>query len=129
MEKEFYGKWQIVKKLGEGGQGAVFKVRDATKPDPLAKTIKEFAADLNQVFGTPDEKARTDRANALAEKLREIDREGLVGSYAALKLLHLPRSGDFLKAMSRMRNEVAVYEKINHPNLIKIIDKDFDERW
>lgn len=124
-----YGRWEVIKKLGEGGQGAVFKVRDAALPDPLALRIQELASELADIAANRGQRA-ADLANNLAMEFRESIGTAVLGvRHGALKLLHETEPKDLAKALERMRNEIVVYEKIDHPNLIKILDKNIDDKW
>ena len=49
MGDDRYGKWKVVKRLGAGGQGEVFKVRDTGVEDPTFALINDLAYRLKEL--------------------------------------------------------------------------------
>jgi serine/threonine protein kinase len=51
-------------------------------------------------------------------------------SLGALKVLHKPKQENgYDKALERMRQEVAILQHLDHPNILRILDHSIEERW
>lgn len=125
MEK--YGKWEVIKKLGEGGQGTVYLVHSGSSEDQI-RWMKQAIKTLSS---PSTEEAQTDAVHSLVNAVAQLGYIGLPSSeLGALKVLHKPREpAGFDKAKQRMKSEVEALTSINHPSIIKIIDHKLDENW
>src|SRR5262245_58969356 len=125
MEK--YGKWEVIKKLGEGGQGSVYLVHSGSSEDQI-RLVKSAIKTLS---GPSTVEAQTDAVHSLANAIVQLRYNGLPASeFGALKVLHKPRdSAGFEKAKQRMKSEVETLTSINHPSIIKIIDHKLEDNW
>jgi serine/threonine protein kinase len=122
-----YGKWEVIRQLGQGGQGIAYLVNDTDQlklselPIQLSNTLPSTMG-----IGRQEEKVgSTLGALQLIEKylLRESDR-----FCAVLKILHEPARQD-PKALARLRREVEILGQLDHPSLIKIVDASVDDGW
>jgi serine/threonine protein kinase len=126
--KVYGSRWQIEgDMLGVGGQGSVFKVLDRFVTDPLDARVEGIREELVKMQpGYLQQVANV--AAAIGEAIRAS--RNYVPRFGALKVLHTAdNAGDFAKALQRMEREIEVYETIEHPNLLKILDKNIGERW
>ncbi len=124
-----YGKWEIVKELGSGGQGTVYLAYNISEfnPDELFSALK--TAVLNLAAGTPQEVAIAN-ARKLGDSLEMYVNRFNPSRVGAIKLLNLVgRSADVAQARERMRNEIEALRQVTHPNLIRLLDANLDENW
>jgi serine/threonine protein kinase len=129
---ETYGnRWEVVKELGEGGQGKVYLVKDSTQGGTRASQIDRRRAAIGtfSVGGTPENNSK--QTDFFIQAITHLARIGLPSSsFGALKVLHTPRDPvGFEKAKKRMRAEIEALKSINHPHVIKILDDKLDENW
>jgi serine/threonine protein kinase len=129
MEK--YGNWEIIEKLGEGGQGTVYLVRDIRQGGSTEDQIRRIRMAVATLSSASTEEAQRDQAYSLAHGISQLSRSGLKSTaYGALKLLHEPRESQGLeKAKKRMRAEVEALTTVNHPNVIKILEHNLEKNW
>lgn len=123
-----YGKWEILKPLGEGGQGKVYISLDSSKLN--LQTVKQRIADgrLPHVGATQAEILES--AGQLAEAILEYGSLDSPGNLGALKVLHPVSDGkNARKQIERMRSEIEALRSVSHPNLIRILDDDIENRW
>ena len=120
--------WEVIKDLGQGGQGKVFRVRDISELDMLddrlaiASWIREFPIPIDD--STSDKRFERFR-KALSNLLNsDVDKHG------ALKILHMPAAArDAELAEIRIQREIRAMSEVSHPNLLKILDADPDGKW
>jgi len=122
-----YGRWEILRELGQGGQGTAYLVRDTTKLDVDA-TITEFRTIATRFGGiaTPEAAQRT--ARSALEAIETYLRRDAPENVAVLKLLHESARRDE-KALARLRDEIDVLTRIEHPNIIRIVDASPADGW
>lgn len=136
---QYENRWKILKPIGEGGQGEVSLVLDKQKdtssnvPDVL--NVVEFVSAIRVALST------TSPIRA-APELEEQIRKSIVGivnnenpiltNCGALKILHSPNANkarNFQDAEERLKRELEAMQQADHPNLLKIIDYNLDEKW
>jgi serine/threonine protein kinase len=121
---EKFGAWSVVKRLDAGGQGEVFLVRRTGKGGrDNASLFSELIQGLVVV-------ARREVIESKARDAIDLIQKIVDAPHGALKKLH-PASSDTngAKAFERMARELAVLESIHHPALVRVLDKDLDQRW
>jgi serine/threonine protein kinase len=105
-----FGPWQVVARLGEGGQGEVFLALRAESPGPE----KQPTSVVVESSGT---------GGVLLRLLALLPRwRRRVG---ALKV----RKGKSPKASARFKREVQILEKHSDPALVALLDHDKDYKW
>ncbi len=123
-----YGRWEIFKPLGEGGQGKVYVGLDAGKVD-LAAIKRRISLGL-LTAATPTQQALDEAAAELAEGILEYAKRDSLENLGALKVLHTSsESGGFAKHLQRMKAEVEALRSVSHPNVIRILDHDLERGW
>lgn len=126
-EKMQSNNWEQVEKLGEGGQGTVFKVY-RTPRDTM-----EFTHRLRSAINKTRESTSTgeDELQGALELVRLLRTEFAQGPLA-LKVLHdVDKARDATNARARMRREIKIMREVAHPSLLRIVDAsdDEDELW
>lgn len=134
---QYEDRWRIIKRIGEGGQGEVFLVSDEQKEtksnEPAALNVAGLISALRAALAT------TSPIRATPD-LEEQVRESIVGivnnenpiptNLGALKILHSPNEArNFQDAEERLKRELEAMQQADHPNLLKIIDYNLDEKW
>ena len=69
--------------------------------------------------------------NLLVEAISHLSPKSIDPSaLGALKLLHKPKEeAGYKKAKERMKQEVDALSRINHPNILQILDQDLEQGW
>jgi len=122
-----YGRWDVVRELGRGGQGIAHLVIDSDKVDVdrLLPQVRQAVARMSAITTAEQQREQTLEMLGLLEKY--FGRNSLQNS-AALKVLHAEVLKDE-KARRRLEAEVGVLSKLNHPSLIGVLDSQIDQGW
>lgn len=124
---DYKERWEIIEKLGSGGQGKVSRVRNKLKTLGVQSEILTAFRNLRGPVTGPRGllniellcKGINDRM-----KLEDPSNQG------ALKVLHKPeKARDFDLARKRIKREIQTMSESDHPNLLKIIDHDDQSEW
>jgi serine/threonine protein kinase len=122
------GRWELIRKLGEGGQGVAHLAFDTEKLD-----MEKLLDDVNRAMG---------EVNAIVSSLgqkraRVLHLLGLVETYirrespdhcAVVKVLH-PHVLNERKALQRLQIELEVVKRLGHASLISVVDARPNEGW
>ncbi len=127
---EFKDRWEVVKDLGEGGQGKVYLVRDRQtfSMDKICVTVIDSIREmgLSAFADGQREKAFSRFHTAVKQLIHADDTENL----AALKVLHpTEKARDPERAEERIRREMQAMSTVTHPNLLRIVQADPNCRW
>lgn len=123
-----YGKWEIVRPLGEGGQGKVYLSLDTNKLDLAAIKGRISVARLQPASSM--QQSLDESAAHLAEAIFEYGKRESAENLGALKVLHTPTEGGSIqKQLERMKAEVEALNSVSHSNLIHILDHDLENGW
>ena len=128
MEK--IGNWEIIKPLGEGGQGKVYLVRNCKQLD-LSKEVLNIANDIRELSAAVKEKEKVQKqSESFVRTLRQIlDSENPL-NLGAMKQLHkTEETSENQKAKTRMKKEIEALKSIKHPNIIEILDDNIRDGW
>jgi serine/threonine protein kinase len=123
-------KWEVVERIGEGGQGTVDLVRRRSNIDTngdLYLTLRRTLQDLTStVFATPPDHDKVSRE--LVDTLKSLtSRESELG---ALKRLKNPETArDPKHAKLRQRREIDALLQQKHPHLLRLLEVDEEQMW
>ena len=130
-EAERYGKWEVVERIGRGGQGQVYLVRDVSGASSNEDQLRKLKKAIATLVGT-SEQWRYEQAGAqFSEVIRQIAGESHAPLGALKELLPLEEgvAEDEVAALDRMKRELSVLKSVNHPSLVKVLDSDLDGKW
>ena len=129
---DYSNRWQIIKEIGQGGQGKVFRVYDTSKvmdPGSLDSAITSFIQQLSATTSGPEVMRKSALANfrsAVTALIRMDD----PSYHGALKVLHQPEDArNAATAQERIQREIEAMATIVHPNLLTILEADPDAEW
>jgi len=124
---DYSDKWEIIRQIGEGGQGRVYLV--SKKSEFVSDTAVRTALGRmtkGVVYETTREKEYEDFRKCLLEMIKMED----PSNQCVLKVLHKPEHArDADLAMERIKREIEVMSETRHPNLAQILDIDPDSQW
>ena len=123
--------WEVVKRIGEGGQGTVDLVRRRLPDDTSGNTASQLRKTLqdltSNVFPSPPDHERTTKD--LVEIFRRLlNSSG--GEFGALKRLKTPETArDPKHARFRHQKEIDVLSQQIHQNLLSLLEIDDEKNW
>ena len=128
MEK--IGNWEIIKPLGEGGQGKVYLARNCKQLD-LSKEVLNIANDIRELSVAVKEKEKVQKqSESFVRTLRQILGSENPLNLGAMKQLHkTEETSENQKAKTRMKKEIETLKSIKHPNIIEILDDNIQDGW
>lgn len=127
-DMKYETRWEIIDALDEGGQGKVYRVIDKSKYN-LITIIKDIYESLHWIKMGPKDK-QANQYESLRHNIYKLVQSESTSNHGALKVLHQPGDArDYNLAEKRIKNEIEAMSKLNHPNLIRILDADPDEKW
>jgi serine/threonine protein kinase len=122
-----WGRWEEIRKLGAGGQGTAYLVRDTS-----AVNVTDTVEQLRQgITGLGDIRTIDDAQGSALAALQAIEsylHRDANPHVAVLKILHDP-ARTAAKAIGRLKLEVEVLSALDHPNLLTIVDADVGAGW
>ena len=130
-ESERYGKWEVIKSISRGGQGQVYLVRDSSGLPNTGEQWKTFKCAIETLNAGIDEWHYEQAASELADEIRRIVSESQATRGALKKLLPIEEGAaeDEAAALERMKQELSTLESVDHPALVKVLDRNLDEEW
>ncbi len=124
---DYKKKWEKVKKIGEGGQGEVFKVIDLSKYD-TKRIITEMISGIQMVNSAQYNIEKGKAKKTVEKNLNKYIQMVNNADYYALKVLHKPEDAvNPSSAKKRIKKEIEIMSKNLHKNLIKTEEYDNDE--
>lgn len=123
-----YGRWEVMKPLGEGGQGQVYLALDTQRLN--LDSIKENISRARLQPGSSTATELEQAAANLAQAVLDYGKRESSDYCGALKVLHSSADKDKLKKqLDRMKDEVEALKSVSHPSIIPILDSNLDEDW
>jgi serine/threonine protein kinase len=124
---ERFGKWQVLRELGAGGQGTAYLVIDTANID-IDKMLERLRWLIGGLAGSGTHEQNRARAEELLRLIETYSRRELAANCAVLKLLHSDGRKDS-KALARLARELEVLSGLDHPALIKVVDASPNDGW
>jgi serine/threonine protein kinase len=124
---DYTKKWDIIRVIGEGGQGKVYQVRKKSK---FASDNALRTALGRMTKGVIYENTREQEYQEFRKCILEMITGEDPSKQGALKELHRPEyARDVDLAEERIKREIEAMSTIKHPNLVQILDVDPDSKW
>ena len=126
-----YGKWEVVKPIGRGGQGKVFLVRDTAGAPGTGPQWKSLQNAVKTLCAIGEEWRYEKAGSQFADEVRRIAGESQPPQGALKELLPFEEgvAEDEAAARERMKRELSVLTSVNHPSLVKVLDSNLDQGW
>ena len=130
-ESARYGKWEVVKPLGRGGQGQVYLVRDASGESNTRDRLTKLRHVMASLVGPAEESQYEEFGSQFADEIRRIAGVSQAPQGALKELLPFEEgvAEDEAIALERMKRELSTLESVNHPSLVKVLDSNLDQKW
>ena len=130
-ESTRYGKWEVVKPVGRGGQGQVYLVRDASGASKTSDQLRDLQHAMASLVGVGDESQYEKAGLQFADEIRRIVGVSQAPRGALKKLLPVEEGAaeDEATALERMKRELSTLESVNHPSLVTVLDSNLDQKW
>ena len=130
-ESARYGKWEVVKPIGRGGQGQVYLVRDASGTADTGQQRRNLQHAMATLVGAAKESDYEEAAWQFADEIRRIASESQTPLGALKELLPFEEgvAENEAAALERMKRELSALKSINHPSLVKVLDSNLDQKW
>jgi serine/threonine protein kinase len=129
-ETVFGGRWKVVRRIDNGGQGTVYEVADTRgvpSREDLAQAIRAGVRDMSAVVQHMELEVEK------FDKFVDAVRKAVLlpnAQRAALKKLHpLVDAINPETAHARMAKELQAMASVKHPSLVPILDQKLDEEW
>ena len=122
-------RWEKLDELGAGGQGTVYRAHPISF-GPLADAHVWEAIVQLATHKTISDDHRARQIKTLQEYLPNIFNRDNPQYQCALKVLHpFEQARDAESANERIRREIDAMSRCSHPNLLKIVDHDREDKW
>jgi serine/threonine protein kinase len=127
---EFEKRWQKIEQIGEGGQGIVYRVLDRDKFDFEKIIWGKINSGISGFTTMQQAESKMTLFKLFREGILDIINTEDQTQQGALKILHQPQdSRDSKNAEGRLKKEIKSMQSISHPNLLRILDSDPDDKW
>lgn len=123
-----YGKWELIRELGRGGQGIAHLAIDSSKVDIEGKVLPGIKQAVSVLTGSHTPDIYDTNARKLADLLAQYFAQSGLENCAALKVLHENVRQD-QKAIGRLKREIEVLEAKAHPHIVQILDAGTEQGW
>jgi serine/threonine protein kinase len=128
---DYEDRWHIIDELGEGGQGKVYRVYEASKFTVEHEVFPKIVELILYLSSIQDNKKVELFFKFFREAVVQLIRMEDPMNHGALKVLHkLEDARDADQAEARIKKEIEAMFKVSHANLLKILDYDRDSfKW
>jgi serine/threonine protein kinase len=122
------GRWEILKPLGEGGQGQVSLVRRPGRVQERNEAVSEILG-ANPWQNHLNQLEQRERIEQMLPAMWKYARPETADDLGALKRFFISgSSADADEAVKRLKNEISVLQQ-GRPGLVKLIEANENERW
>lgn len=130
-ESERFGKWEVLKPLGRGGQGQVYLVRDTSEIPNKSDRRKNLQNAMKTLVALGEELHHEQAGLQFVDEIRRIVSESEAPLGALKKLLPFEEgvANDEAAALARMKRELSTLESASHPSIVKVVDSNLDQKW
>src|SRR5271165_4090701 len=118
--------WEMVKRLGGGGQSDVFLVRAPERTIQRANCIDVIDNFPPSATTTTEERKKS--STQFLEAVGHYVRPDLPSELGAMKLFKIRGDGGEQQAIERLKQEIHVLQQ-NRPGLPRLLDYSESERW
>jgi serine/threonine protein kinase len=130
MQMNYEDRWQIIERIGSGGQGVVYRVWDKNRFNIDDKFIRDFSTLILGLSGSESLEKKKEYFDEYSKIVNNIIQLQNPINHGALKVLHEPTDArDFTGQEERLKREIAAMKRFSHPNLLEIIDTDPQLKW
>ena len=126
-----YGKWEVVRHIGRGGQGLVYMVRDTSGTPNTTDRLRTLRNAIASLVAPGEESQYQKFGLQFADEIRRIVGESQTPRGALKELLPLEEGTAENEAIAteRMKRELSALESVDHPSLVKVLDSNLDQKW
>lgn len=130
-EAKRFGKWEVIERIGRGGQGRVYLVRDTSGIPNANDRLKNLRIAVSTLHGAADDSQYRDAASKFAYEVRQIvsESEAPLGALKELLPFEDGAAEDEAAAFGRMERELSALEAVSHSSLVKVLDSNLHENW
>ena len=125
---KYQSRWEEIEPIGEGGQGKVIRVLDRRSVKLDLYALTDAISRLGTVGLPREEKPKI--LNQIRKEIVRIFQAENPMNHGALKILHAPNEArNFEDAETRLNREIEAMAQADHPNLLKVLYHDIEEKW
>jgi len=126
----FEKRWQKIDQIGEGGQGIVYRVLDRDKFDMEQKVWEKINRGISGFTTIQQVESRPSFFDLFRQGIVDIINAEDQSQQGALKVLHQAKDArDSKNAEERLKKEIKAMQSTSHPNLLRILDSDPEQKW
>ena len=128
---EAYGRWRTIRPLGKGGQGTVYLATDTLKLN-IASLANHWISAIKKIsfYDTKRDELAENTDVMLDTIFRYGGRLEAAEHSGAVKVLHSQADTQgFQKQLARMKREIKALRAMSHPNIVRILDDQLEDRW
>ncbi len=126
IDAEFYDGWEIIKDLGEGGQGKVYLVRSPGDAANRRESIEKILNSTRAYSGISDASKTQQAFTTALAKFIEFERNPNLG---ALKQMSIKPGRDEQRALERFEKEIKALRENSNPALLRLLHENLNKRF
>lgn len=127
---DYSSRWEIIKDIGQGGQGKVYEVLDKNRFHTKVNLQEMIQASIKKFSSIQTKKTKEEAFELFKVAVLQLIQIEDPIHHGALKILHEPKDArDFKRAEVRIKREIQAMSENQHPNLLKILEADDNSKW